>query len=79
MKFVRAAAMAALLLSPILLSAQCPGCAVNVDCFADPAYPTLCPAEPPQATAGVAYSADITFWLQANFDDPGTGFNVEIL
>ena len=79
MKFVRAAAMAALLLSPILLSAQCPGCAVNVDCFADPAYPTLCPAEPPQATAGVAYSADITFWLPANFDDPGTGFNVEFL
>ena len=79
MKFVRAAAMAALLLSPILSSAQCPGCAVNVDCFADPAYPTLCPAEPPQATAGSAYSADITFWLPANFDDPGTGFNVDFL
>ncbi|MBK7297793.1 MAG: hypothetical protein IPI91_14710 [Flavobacteriales bacterium] len=35
--------------------------------------------QPPDATAGEAYASDITFWLPANFTDPGTGMNVNFL
>ncbi len=59
------------------LRAQCPGCAINFTCTADPAYPTLCPLQPPDATAGQPYATDITFWMPVNFDDPGTGQNVD--
>ena len=61
------------------LRAQCPGCIANMACTADPAYPTLCPVQPPDATAGEPYAADITFWLPNNFTDPGTGFNVDFV
>jgi PKD domain len=63
--------------SPV--QAQCDGCVSNVTCTADPAYPTLCPVQPPDAIAGEAYSADITFWLPNNFTDPNTGFNVDFM
>ena len=63
--------------SPLL--AQCDGCVANISCSVDPAYPTLCPTQPPDATAGEPYSADITFWLPVNFTDPGTGFNVDFM
>lgn len=56
--------------------AQCPGCTQDVTCTASPAYPTLCPAQPPAATAGEFYETDITFWLPTEFTDPGTGFDV---
>lgn len=56
--------------------AQCPDCVADVTCTASPAYPTLCPAQPPEATAGEYYETDITFWLPTQFTDPGTGFNV---
>ncbi len=59
--------------------AQCPGCSANFSCASDPAYPTLCPTQPPNATAGLPYQADITFWMPANFTDPGTGFNVDFM
>ena len=59
--------------------AQCDGCLSNVACTADPAYPTLCPTQPPDAIAGQPYSADITFWLPNNFTDPNTGFNVDFM
>jgi hypothetical protein len=72
-----AAATAALMSANVL--AQCPGCAINTQCFTDPAYPTLCPAQPPDATAGEAYGTDITFWLPASFEDPGTGALVDFL
>lgn len=61
------------------VQAQCPGCLANIDCTADPAYPTLCPTQPPDATAGEPYAVDITFWLPNNFTDPGTGFNVDFI
>ncbi len=61
------------------LRAQCDGCVANVSCSVDPAYPTLCPTQPPDATAGEPYSSDITFWLPVNFTDPGTGFNVDFM
>jgi PKD repeat protein len=56
--------------------AQCPDCVADVTCTATPAYPTLCPAVPPEATAGEPYQTDITFWLPTAFTDPGTGFDV---
>lgn len=68
-----------LLCSAIRAHAQCDGCAPDPGCTADPAYPTLCPAQPPNATAGEPYEATITFWLPDNFTDPGTGFNVDFL
>lgn len=58
-------------------AAQCPGCTIDLACTASPAFPTLCPTQPPDATAGQSYQADITFWMPANFDDPGTGQNVD--
>lgn len=72
-----ALAMGAMYASPI--QAQCDGCAANTACSVDPAYPTLCPVQPPDATAGEPYGADITFWLPNNFTDPGTGFNVDFV
>jgi len=73
-----------ILLSVALLAlgsahAQCTSCAIDPTCTASPAYPTLCPLQPPDATAGEAYASDITFWLPANFTDPGTGTNVNFL
>ena len=73
-----------LLLSIALLAlgsarAQCTSCAIDATCSATPAYPTLCPLQPPDATAGVAYASDITFWLPANFTDPNTNTNVDFL
>jgi hypothetical protein len=59
------------------LHAQCPGCTPDLACVSDPAFPTLCPSAPPDATAGVAYQADLTFWLPPTFTDPGTGFTVD--
>lgn len=72
-----AAALCAAQASPLL--AQCPGCQINFGCTVNPAYPTLCPLQPADATSGQPYSADITFWMPVNFDDPGTGFNVDFL
>lgn len=57
--------------------AQCPGCTIDVSCSISPAFPTLCPMQMPDATAGQYYEADMTFWLPPNFDDPDTGFNVD--
>jgi len=72
-------ALAASLFLPAftVLCAQCPDCAPDLTCEVDPPYPTLCPLQPPDATAGVFYEADITFWLPVEFVDPGTGFNVQ--
>ncbi len=60
------------------LQSQCDGCVPNLTCTASPAYPTLCPASGPDATAGVYYQADFTFWMPATFSDPGTGFTVDL-
>lgn len=59
--------------------AQCPDCVPDTGCSVSPAYPTLCPTAPPDATAGEPYSADITFWLPPTFTDPGTGFTVDFV
>lgn len=59
-----------------IANAQCVGCVADITCSISPAFPTLCPAQPPEATAGEYYETDITFWLPTTFTDPGTGFNV---
>ncbi|MBV6404043.1 MAG: hypothetical protein IT228_04370 [Flavobacteriales bacterium] len=66
-----------LLLATINARGQCPGCTPDSSCTVNPAYPTLCPLQPPDATAGVPYQADLTFWLPPTFTDPGTGFTVD--
>ncbi len=64
---------------PVLTGfAQCSSCATDTTCVSAPAYPTLCPAIMPDATAGLYYEEDLTFWLPANFDDPDTGVNVDL-
>lgn len=65
-----------LLLHVQFLSAQCPGCAPDLQCQVSPPFPTTCPAVLPPATAGEAYEADITFWLPPVFQDPGSGMEV---
>ncbi len=64
------------LLTLIGARAQCSTCTIDFSCSAVPAYPTLCPLQPTDAIAGVAYESDITFWMPTNFTDPGTGFAV---
>ncbi|MBK8498985.1 MAG: T9SS type A sorting domain-containing protein [Flavobacteriales bacterium] len=61
------------------LRAQCFGCTPDQGCTVDPPFPTLCPATPPDATVGVYYEADFTFWMPATFTDPGSGFAVDLL
>lgn len=61
------------------LHAQCEGCVADENCTVDPPFPTLCPATPPDATVGVYYVADFTFWMPTSFTDPGSGFSVELL
>ncbi|MBK9074010.1 MAG: T9SS type A sorting domain-containing protein [Flavobacteriales bacterium] len=72
-------AIASFLLTGTRSTAQCPGCQTDLACQVSPAYPTLCPAAPPAATSGVYYETDLTFWLPATFDDPGTGLTVDFL
>lgn len=69
-----ACSFALLLTSP--LAAQCPGCVPDLTCTVSPAFPALCPQQPPDATAGEFYETDLTFWLPVNFSDPGTGLTV---
>ncbi|MFZ1688361.1 MAG: PKD domain-containing protein [Flavobacteriales bacterium] len=79
LRLMRAIGSTASLLYCFSATAQCPGCQINFGCTVNPAYPTLCPLQPADATSGQPYSADITFWMPVNFDDPGTGFNVDFL
>lgn len=71
-----------LLLSITLLfasyvSAQCGTCTPDTDCVLSPAYPTICPNAFPDATTGVAYEADMSFYTPYEFYDPGNGVDVE--
>lgn len=76
MHMLRILLLPALVLAAHVATAQCPGCNPDVTCTVSPAYPTLCPLAPPDATAGEYYETDITFWLPPTFTDPGTGFTV---
>jgi len=63
----------------LVANAQCPGCNPDLNCTVSPAFPTLCPGAAPDATVGVYYEEDFTFWMPANFTDPGSGFEVTLL
>ncbi|MCB0758892.1 MAG: PKD domain-containing protein [Flavobacteriales bacterium] len=71
--------LASALIAFIGAQAQCSTCTIDFSCGAVPAYPTLCPLQPADAIVGQAYESDITFWMPTNFDDPGTGVNVDFL
>ncbi len=60
------------------LQAQCPGCATNMGCISNPAAPTICPAVMPDGVAMQAYNQDVSFYLPANFNDQGSGYNVDL-
>lgn len=60
------------------LRAQCPDCTPDTACTVTPAYPTLCPESPPDATVGEYYEAVATFWMPPSFTDPVTGFTVSL-
>ncbi len=71
-------ALLALTLLPRTLSAQCDGCSPDLSCTIEPAFPTLCPLVPPDATAGEYYQQDFTFWLPSSFTEPGSGVTVDL-
>jgi PKD repeat protein len=58
--------------------AQCQGCVPDQGCTTSPPFPTLCPANAPDATAGEYYQADFTFWMPPTFTDPGSGVTVTL-
>ena len=58
--------------------AQCPGCVISVSCTSSPAAPTICPDTLPDGVAMQPYSQDISFYLPNNFNDAGTGYNVDL-
>ncbi|HMN05209.1 MAG TPA: PKD domain-containing protein [Flavobacteriales bacterium] len=66
----------ALLLTLASAQAQCPDCTPDPDCSISPAFPTMCPLTPPDATAGQPYATVVTFWMPSSFTDPGTGITV---
>lgn len=67
-----------LLFQTVFLNAQCEGCIVNPDCSADPAAPSLCPSELPNAIQGEDYEIDLTFFMPNQFDDEGSGVTVTL-
>lgn len=70
-------ALLAFALLPRTLTAQCDGCTPDLSCTMEPAFPTLCPLLPPDATAGEYYQQDFTFWLPSSFTEPGSGVTVD--
>jgi len=58
--------------------AQCPNCTISTLCSSNPAQPTICPAVMPDGVAMQAYSQDVAFYLPHNFNDQGTGYNVDL-
>lgn len=51
----------------------CPVCIIDLTCDSVPAAPKLCPYELPEDTAGQYYSADMTFYIPQQFQDPQYG------
>ncbi len=60
-------------------SGNCPGCVPDINCTISPAFPALCPPALPSDTVGNLYDEVMQFYMPSNFDDPGTGFNVDLL
>lgn len=52
---------------------QCESCTPDSSCISTDGFPMMCPVIPPDATVGEYYSQQITFYLPANVNDPGSG------
>ena len=52
---------------------QCSACDADPNCSSTDGFPTLCPLELPNGTAGQDYETVITFYLPSEITDPGSG------
>ncbi len=57
---------------------QCSSCQPDTMCVPEVDAPSVCPEIMPNAISGDYYEEVMTFYLPANFNDPGTGQNVTI-
>ena len=71
------ATMVVLAANVLAIGQNCPSCVIDVTCDSVPAYPNICPNALPSDTANKYYESSFTFYLPANFTDPGTGQNVD--
>ncbi len=67
-----------LIVSSLLLVAQCPDCTPDLSCTTEDAFPTICPAVLPDATSGEAYQSTITFFLPPQVVDPDSGIEATL-
>jgi hypothetical protein len=55
----------------VQIYAQCTSCSINPTCTANPLAPALCPEVLPNASQGIAYDTDVTFFIPQQFDNGG--------
>lgn len=67
-----------LMVSSLLLVAQCPDCTPDFSCTTEDLFPTICPAVLPDATSGEAYQTTITFFLPPQVIDPDSGIEATL-
>jgi hypothetical protein len=67
------------ILSGIFSIAQCPTCTIDPTCVSPDGLPLFCPAELNPGYTGEYYQQNLTFYLPANFNDPGTGVAVTLI
>lgn len=68
------------ILAPGFLSfAQCPDCTPDVNCVSNDGFPALCPLFPDDATAGIYYEEQLTFFMPALIVDPETEIEATLL
>jgi hypothetical protein len=81
MKFLYAITIFAFTLLPLgsSLFAQCADCTPDETCVSSDGFPALCPLVPDDATAGVYYEEQLTFFMPALINDPGTGIEATLL
>ena len=60
-----------LLVFHIQIDAQCTSCSINTACTVSPLAPALCPEVLPNASQGIAYDTDVTFFIPQQFDNGG--------
>lgn len=62
------------------VSAQCPGCVIDMQCGVgiSPVEPTLCPAALPNGSQGVPYEESATFFMPRDFVDAASGQSVTL-
>ena len=54
-------------------------CNYDENCTISPAFPTICPAQLPDATVGELYNSDLTFWMPVQFEAEGFTVNFDQL